>query len=137
MTTKKIYEIEEERVKYDTLHKAWFNDGDGWVRDRFEDLAEAEKAFKDACDSYQGDKTIALNLNEFEVEYDEDGDEFESEYIDCLERFTYDDYRKALKDKMSQESDEELKWDWEHFSGLECTLADELLTERLGEDWND
>ena len=57
MITKKIYEIEEERVKYDTLRKAWFNDGDGWVRDRFEDLEEAEKAFKDACEMYNGDKT--------------------------------------------------------------------------------
>ena len=78
-----------------------------------------------------------MNLNEILVEYDEDGDEVNTEYVDCVERFTYDDYRKALKNKMSLESDEELKWDWEHFSGVECELADELLTERLGEDWND
>ena len=134
---KRFFEIEEERVAYDSLRKNWFNAGDGWVRDRFEDLVEAEKAFKDACDMYRGDKTIALNLNVFEVEYDEDGDEVDTEYIDCIERFTFDDYRKAIKNKMSLESDDELRWDWEHFSGLECELADELLTERFGEGWND
>ena len=86
---------------------------------------------------YRGDKTIALNLNVFEVEYDEDGDEVDTEYVDCIERFTFDDYRQKLKDEMSQESDEELRWDWEHFPGLECELADELLSERVGSDWND
>ena len=137
MTTKTFYEIEEERVAYDSLRKTWFNAGDGWVQSRHDNLEEARKAFEDACSDYDGDKNIALNLNEILVEYDEDGDEVNTEYVDCVERFTYDDYRKALKDKMSQESDEELKWDWEHFSGLECELADELLTERLGEGWND
>ena len=137
MATKTMYEIEEEKVKYDSLRHNWFNDGDGWVRDRFEDLTVAKKEFADACDRYDGDKGIALNLNEILVEFDEDGDEVDTEYIDCIERFTFDDYRKAIKNKMSLESDDELRWDWEHFSGLECELADELLTERLGEDWND
>lgn len=134
---KEAYEIEEEKVKYDSLRKTYFNNGDGWVQGRYENLEEARKAFEDACSDYDGDKNIAINLNRIFVEYDEDGDEVDSEYIDCIERFTFDDYRKALKNKMSLESDEELRWDREHFSGLECELADELLTERLGSDWNE